>query len=89
LAARVLILLVRLYQVLLSPVLPPSCRYLPTCSAYAVEALRRHGALAGSWLALRRILRCHPFGGHGLDPVPPPDATLGPGRRGAGDGCRC
>jgi putative membrane protein insertion efficiency factor len=63
--------LVRLYQLLLSPVLGPSCRYLPTCSTYAIEALRRHGALVGSWLALRRVLRCHPWGGGGLDPVPP------------------
>jgi putative membrane protein insertion efficiency factor len=63
--------LVRLYQLLLSPVLGPSCRYLPTCSTYAIEALRRHGALGGSWLALRRVLRCHPWGGGGLDPVPP------------------
>jgi len=47
------------------------CRYQPTCSAYALEALERHGAVRGSWLALTRILRCHPWGGHGFDPVPP------------------
>lgn len=74
-AARMLRLAVRLYQVALSPLLPPSCRYQPTCSAYAVEALERHGALKGSWLALRRLLRCHPIrllgGGDGFDPVPP------------------
>ena len=69
--ARLLIALVRLYQLLLSPLLAPSCRYLPTCSSYAIEALRLHGAAKGSWLALRRVLRCHPWGGQGLDPVPP------------------
>lgn len=62
--------LVRLYQLLLSPVLPPSCRYLPTCSDYAIEALAQHGVIAGSWLALRRLARCHPWGGSGYDPVP-------------------
>lgn len=65
-----LILLVRAYQLLLSPVLPPCCRYSPTCSAYFIEAVRKHGALRGSWLGLRRILRCNPFGGYGEDPVP-------------------
>lgn len=66
-----LIWLIRLYQIVLSPILPPSCRYRPTCSAYAIEALRRHGALRGGWLAVKRIGRCHPWGGHGYDPVPP------------------
>lgn len=69
-ARRVLILLVRAYQVGLSPLLPASCRYTPSCSAYAVEALERHGALRGSWLTVRRLARCHPWGGHGYDPVP-------------------
>jgi putative membrane protein insertion efficiency factor len=68
--ARVLILAVRGYQRFLSPLLPPSCRYVPSCSAYAVEALTRYGALKGSWLALRRLLRCHPFARGGYDPVP-------------------
>jgi hypothetical protein len=62
--------LIRLYQLFLSPVLPPSCRYLPTCSDYAIEALARHGVIAGTWLALRRLARCHPWGGSGYDPVP-------------------
>jgi putative membrane protein insertion efficiency factor len=65
---------VRGYQLLLSPVLPPSCRYLPTCSDYAAEAIHQHGALRGLWLALRRLLRCHPWGGSGYDPVPQPGA---------------
>jgi len=67
---RVLVLIVRGYQIGISPLLPPSCRYYPTCSAYAVEALEKHGAAKGSWLALRRILRCHPFHAGGYDPVP-------------------
>lgn len=63
--------LVRFYQVGISPWTPPSCRYTPTCSSYALEALERHGALRGGWMAMRRILRCHPWGGSGYDPVPP------------------
>ena len=66
----VLILLVRGYQVAISPLLPPACRYFPSCSAYAVEALERHGALRGGWLAAKRIARCHPFRAGGYDPVP-------------------
>jgi uncharacterized protein len=65
-----LMALVRLYQLLLSPLLPPSCRFTPTCSAYAIEALRTHGAFYGSWLSMRRLLRCHPFHPGGYDPVP-------------------
>jgi len=67
---RILIGMIRFYRNGVSPWTPPSCRYIPTCSAYAEEAIRRHGIAKGGWLALRRLLRCHPFGGHGPDPVP-------------------
>ena len=68
--ALILRLLVRGYQLLLAPILPPSCRYYPSCSHYAAEALERHGAWAGTALAIGRLLRCHPWGGDGIDPVP-------------------
>jgi len=68
--AEMLVLPIRFYQRCISPLTPPSCRFTPTCSQYAVEALRKHGPLRGSWLALRRLLRCHPLGGSGYDPVP-------------------
>lgn len=71
-AVRVLCALVAAYRLLVSPVLAPACRYAPTCSGYALEALRRHGAVRGSALALRRILRCHPWADGGFDPVPAP-----------------
>lgn len=61
---------IRLYQLTVSRVLPPSCRFVPSCSQYAREAVLRHGALRGSWLALRRIAKCHPFHPGGFDPVP-------------------
>lgn len=67
---RILILFVRAYQAGISPLLPPSCRYYPSCSAYAIEALEKHGALRGGWLAIRRVSRCHPFRPGGFDPVP-------------------
>lgn len=67
---HLLILFVRGYQACISPLLPASCRYYPSCSSYTVEALERHGAVRGSWLALRRIGRCHPFRPGGYDPVP-------------------
>jgi uncharacterized protein len=66
----VLLALIRAYQFLISPVLPSSCRFVPTCSAYAYEAIERWGVCRGTWYALRRLVRCHPFGGHGYDPVP-------------------
>ncbi len=65
-----LILLVRGYRVLISPLLGPRCRFYPSCSQYALEALERHGALHGAWLAVRRVLRCHPWHPGGVDPVP-------------------
>ena len=68
--ARPLIGLVRLYRLVLSPWLGRNCRFQPTCSSYAIEALQVHGALKGSWLAIKRIFRCHPWGGSGYDPVP-------------------
>lgn len=61
---------IRCYQRYISPLTPPACRFTPTCSQYAIEALRKHGPLKGSYLALRRLLRCHPWGGSGYDPVP-------------------
>ena len=68
----VLRLMIRGYQRFISPLLPPACRFSPTCSSYALEAIRGHGAFAGSWLAARRLGRCHPFHPGGYDPVPPP-----------------
>jgi putative membrane protein insertion efficiency factor len=67
---QVLLAILRAYKRFISPALPTACRYLPTCSEYAIEAVERHGAIRGSWLALRRLSRCNPFGGHGYDPVP-------------------
>lgn len=68
--AKLLIGVARLWQIGPSVILPPSCRFQPSCSAYAITALGRYGALKGSWLAARRIARCHPWGGSGYDPVP-------------------
>jgi len=65
-----LIGLVKFYKYCISPLTPAVCRYTPTCSQYALDALRKYGALKGAWLAVKRILRCHPWGGHGWDPVP-------------------
>ncbi|TNE67211.1 MAG: membrane protein insertion efficiency factor YidD [Alphaproteobacteria bacterium] len=62
--------LVRFYQYFISPMIPPRCRYLPTCSNYAIEAICLHGGLKGGWLAIKRVARCHPWGGSGYDPVP-------------------
>ena len=69
---------IRAYQLLLSPVLPPACRFLPSCSEYAAEAIQRHGALCGGRLALQRLARCHPWGGSGYDPVPDPGGFVRP-----------
>jgi putative membrane protein insertion efficiency factor len=69
-AQRLVLRAIRSYQLLLAPMYSGSCRFLPSCSAYAFEAVERHGTLRGGWLALRRLMRCHPFGGHGHDPVP-------------------
>lgn len=66
-----LIALVKLYQYGISPWLPQRCRFVPTCSCYAIDAITTHGACRGGWLALQRLIRCHPWGGSGLDPVPP------------------
>jgi putative membrane protein insertion efficiency factor len=65
------ILVIRLYQVALSPFLGGHCRFYPTCSKYAIEAYQTHGPIRGTWLTLRRLARCHPFGGQGVDVVPP------------------
>lgn len=65
-----LLLPIYFYKVAISPLTPPSCRYTPSCSTYAMEAIRKHGPLKGLYLAVRRILRCHPWGGSGYDPVP-------------------
>ncbi|MFN8321489.1 MAG: membrane protein insertion efficiency factor YidD [Chitinophagales bacterium] len=66
----ILILIINFYRTVISPILPPRCRYNPTCSEYAVQAIKKHGSFKGSWLSLKRIARCHPWGGHGYDPVP-------------------
>lgn len=92
-AARACILLVRAYQVTLSPIVGRQCRFHPTCSHYAIEALRAHGAWRGSVLAAGRVLRCHPFHAGGYDPPPPRDAEAarreGPSAEdGAKVGCR-
>ena len=71
LAVRVVLALLRAYKLLLSPLFTGACRFTPSCSDYAADALREHGLAGGTWLGLKRLLRCHPFGGHGFDPVPP------------------
>jgi uncharacterized protein len=76
--ARVLVLLLQFYRRWISPFLPPTCRFHPTCSAYAVEALTVHGALRGSWLTARRLLRCGPWHPGGMDPVPTPRSPRSP-----------
>jgi putative membrane protein insertion efficiency factor len=70
-SVRVALILVRSYQLLLSPFAGGACRFEPSCSAYALEAIQEHGAWRGMWLAVRRVARCHPLGSAGFDPVPP------------------
>lgn len=72
LLSHLLALPIHLYRWLISPLLPPACRFYPSCSAYALQALHAHGPIRGSWLALRRLGRCHPLNPGGVDPVPPP-----------------
>ena len=72
LAARVALVAIRTYQLTLSPLFAGSCRFEPSCSRYAMAAIEQHGFVRGTWLAARRLARCHPLGGSGLDPVPPP-----------------
>ncbi len=72
--------LITVYKYVISPLLGPKCRYLPTCSSYAMEAIENHGPFKGAWLAVKRILRCHPWGGSGYDPVPPKEGS---------EGCNC
>jgi putative membrane protein insertion efficiency factor len=72
--------LLRGYQLVVSPLVGPACRYAPSCSEYAREAIEVHGPARGSWLAIRRLCRCHPFGGSGFDPVPPAPLAVRPSR---------
>ncbi len=66
----ILLIPIQFYQLCISPLTPASCRYVPSCSQYAVEAINKYGPLKGAWLTIKRLLRCHPWGGHGYDPVP-------------------
>ena len=68
--SRLLILCIRFYQIFISPLKPPTCRFYPTCSAYAIEAIQKKGPVKGTWLAIKRIAKCHPFHTGGYDPVP-------------------
>ncbi|MCC4233546.1 membrane protein insertion efficiency factor YidD [Sphingobium soli] len=68
--ARLLILIAHFWQLGPSRILPPTCRYAPSCSEYAIQAVRKYGAIKGSWLGFKRLMRCHPWGGSGYDPVP-------------------
>jgi putative membrane protein insertion efficiency factor len=67
---KIFLLIIRFYQYVISPYFPASCRYTPSCSAYGVEALKKHGAFKGGWLTIKRIFSCNPWGGSGYDPVP-------------------
>ncbi|KAA3662217.1 MAG: membrane protein insertion efficiency factor YidD [Calditrichaeota bacterium] len=77
LGSLLLIFIVRVYQYGISPLLPPRCRYTPTCSEYTIEVIRLHGPIRGGWLGIKRISRCHPWGSSGYDPVPLPDNKKG------------
>ena len=66
----IIIFIFRAYQVAISPYFPPTCRYIPTCSSYGIDAVKKYGPFKGGWLALKRLLSCHPWGGSGFDPVP-------------------
>ncbi len=68
--SSILLLLIQFYQHSISPLLPPACRFVPTCSQYAIEAIQKYGPFKGSWLTIKRLLRCNPWGGSGYDPVP-------------------
>jgi len=70
LPSKLVILIFAIYQRIISPIMPNACRFHPTCSAYGIEAVKKYGALKGSWLTIKRIVRCNPWGGHGIDPVP-------------------
>lgn len=70
LPSKLVILIFTIYQRIISPIMPNACRFHPTCSAYGIEAVKKYGAIKGSWLAIKRIARCNPWGGHGIDPVP-------------------
>lgn len=73
--AKLVIALVRFYQLVISPLIGPRCRFTPTCSQYAIEAVRAHGVVKGSWLATKRLLKCHPLNEGGYDPVPPKQSS--------------
>jgi putative membrane protein insertion efficiency factor len=80
-AQRLLLMPLRFYRAYVSPLLAPRCRFSPSCSAYAIEAIERHGGLRGAWLAVRRVGRCHPFHSGGYDPVPPAPSDAARNRR--------
>jgi putative membrane protein insertion efficiency factor len=69
-ASKFIVIIIRIYQFTISPILPAACRYTPTCSAYGIEAVMKYGAIKGTFLTLKRLARCNPWGGHGHDPVP-------------------
>jgi len=68
--SKIFIVIIRFYQLSISPILGQNCRYTPTCSQYSIEALNKYGPIKGGWLSLKRIFSCHPWGGHGHDPIP-------------------